>query len=179
MNRTSIVAVGALVVAFFSVFTALYAVFAPKVDTPEARGAEARARMAEHEQRLLVHMTLFQRYAEKSRLAADADNWPLAAFYSEKIAQNAEWVVDGGYALDSLDISAIAAEVAVPRAERLADAARSGDAARFDSAYALMIDGCNACHKRSGYRYVQIQTPTGDAPYPSQSFVPIPGLRPE
>ena len=58
-------------------------------------------------------------------------------------------------------------------------AARSQSKARFDSSYALMIDGCNACHKRSGHRFVQVVVPGTAGSYPSQSFAPIPGLRPE
>ena len=41
-----------------------------------------------------------------------------------------------------------------------------------------MIEGCNACHKRTDHRFVQIQV-ASRACYPSQSFAPIPGLRPE
>jgi hypothetical protein len=179
MNRTSAVAVAAMLVALFAVLTALFAVFKPPVATPEARGAAFQADEADHAMKLLVHMGLFQRFAEKTYVAAEADNWALATFYAEEIEENAEWVVDGGFVEEGLDVSAIAAEVALPRARALVAAARSGDAARYDSAYVRMIDGCNACHRRSGHRFVQIQVPAGPASYPSQSFAPIPGLRPE
>ena len=181
MNRASVVAATALLVALFAVLTALFAVFAPNVATPEARGAEAQAASAGRAMQLLVHMGLFQRFAEKTHLAAQAGNWPLATFYAEEIEENAEWVVDGGFVEEGVDVSAIAAEVALPRAEALVAAARSGDAARYDSAFARMVDGCNACHRRSGHRFVQIQVPgpAGADPYPSQSFAPIPGLQPE
>ena len=179
MNRTASVAVGAMIVALFAVVTALFAAFRPDVATPAMRGAEARANAEADTQQLLVHMTLYQRYAEKAHVAAEADNWPLAAFYAHEIEENTERLIDGAIVDDGLDISAIAAEVALPRAERLLAAARSGDRARFDSTYAVMIDGCNACHKRSGHRYVQIQVPAAAAAFPSQSFAPIPGLRPD
>ena len=179
MSRTSVVAFSALLIALFAVLTSLFAVFRPETMTPEARGAEAARAGEADSQQLLIHMQLFQRYAEKAHTAAEADNWPLAAFYAHEIEENAERLVEGGIVDDGVDLSAIAAEVALPRAERLLSAARSGDKARFDSTYAVMIDGCNACHKRSGHRFIQIQVPTMAAAVPSQSFAPIPGLRPE
>ena len=179
MNRSSVVAATALLVALFAVLTSLFAVFRPDVGTEAARGVEMQRDVERDTQALLLHMVLYQRYAEKAHDAAQADDWPLAAFYSEEIEENTERLIDGGIAVDGIDISQIAAEVALPRAQRLHAAARSGQRARFDSTYALMLDGCNACHKRSGRRFVQIQVPTGPGAYPSQSFAPIPGLRPE
>ncbi len=179
MNRSSVVAFASLLVALFAVVTALFAVFRPDVGTEASRGVEMQRDVQRDTQALLVHMVLYQRYAEKAQMAAEADNWPLAAFYAAEIQENTERLIDGGIMNQRVDISAIAAEVALPRAQRLVAAARSGQRARFDSTYALMLDGCNACHKRSGHRYVQIQTPTAPGAYPSQSFVPIPGLRPE
>ena len=179
MSRTSVVAFSALLIALFAVLTSLFAVFRPETMTPEARGAEAARAGEADSQQLLIHMQLFQRYAEKAHTAAEADNWPLAAFYAHEIEENAERLVEGGIVDDGVDLSAIAAEVALPRAERLLAAARSGDKARFDSTYAVMIDGCNACHKRSGHRFIQIEVPTAAVAAPSQSFAPIPGLRPE
>lgn len=176
MNRTSAVA---LLLALIAVITALFAVFKPAVATPAERGAEARMRGESDTQQLLLHMVLYQRYAEKADVAARAGNWPLAAFYAHEIEENTERLIDNAIVDDGTDISAIASEVMLPRAERLLAAARTGDQARFDSTYAVVIDGCNACHKRSDHRFVQIQTPTAAAAYPSQSFVPIPGLRPE
>ncbi len=179
MNRTSVAAASALLVALFAVVTALFAVFRPEVGTEAARGVEIQRDVERQTQALLVHMVLYQRYAEKAHDAAEADNWPLATFYAGEIQQNTERLINGGITNEGIDISEIAAEVALPRAQRLRAAARSGDRARFDSTYALMLDGCNACHKRSGHRFVQIQTPAGPGAYPSQSFAPISGLRPE
>lgn len=181
MNRTAAVAIGAMLVALLAILTSLFAVFGTGVVTPEARGVEFRAGEADRAIQLLVHMGLFQRFAEKTHQAAEAGNWTLATFYAEEIEENAEWVVDGGFVEEGVDVSAIAAEVALPRAEALVAAARSGDAARYDSAYVRMIDACNTCHKRSGHRFVQIGVPQAGgpgSPYPSQSFAPIPGLRP-
>lgn len=177
MNRSSAVAVVAMLVALFAVLTALFAVFRPETVAPEARGATAARQAAIQSQQLLLHMVLYQRYAEKAHTAAEADNWPLAAFYASRIQENTERLIDSRITLRDVDVSAIAAEVALPRAERLRTAARLGDRARFDSTYALMLDGCNACHKRSGHRYIQVGVPVEGGPV--QSFAPIPALRPE
>ena len=174
MSRTAILAAAALVVALFAVLTALFAVAAPGVPTAEARRAEAETTAAEREAALLAHMIANQRYVEKAWLAGEAGNWPLATFYAHELEETAERIVDGGHVDDGVDVSAIAAEVALPRAQALHAAAEAGDAARFEVAYGLLIDGCNSCHKRSGHRFIAIQEPDAAAPgaYPSQDFAP-------
>ena len=114
-------------------------------------------------------MVLMQRYVEKAALASDAGNAELTAFYADKISERAGRVIDGGYVVDGIDVSAIAAEVADPRADALVQAAASGDRAQFDEAYARMVDGCNTCHKRSGYGLVRVVRPEANT-YPSQVF---------
>ena len=178
MSRTAVLAVAALVVALFALLTSFFAVAAPDTPTRERLVAEAAGRTAVTEGELLERMIQFQRYAEKTHLAAEADNWELAAFYAHEVEENAERVVDGGHVEDGVDISAIAAEVALPRAEALHAAAEAGDGDAFRAAYARMIDGCNTCHKRSGHRFIQIVVPGGAEAYPSQDFAPLSGERP-
>ncbi len=174
MNRSSAVAAVALLVALFAVLTALFAVFRPNVGTGAERTVENARLTAAREGQLLQHMVLFQRYAEKLALAVDAGNAPLATFYAQEIEGNAERLVDGGYVVDGIDVSAIAAEVALPRAARLTDAAESGDRARVDAAFAQMLDGCNACHKRSGRRWIVVGVPPACvSAHPSLSFAPV------
>ena len=171
MNRALAVSLVAVMVALLSLLTALFAAFAPGVATVGQRQTQRDGRLAEDEASLLDHMVLMQRYIEKAALAADAGNGPLAEFYAQKISERASRVIEGGYVVDGIDVSAIAAQVADPRATALVDAARSGDRAQFEAAYAQMVDGCNTCHKRAGYRIVNIQRPDGAA-YPSQVFAP-------
>ena len=169
MTRTLVVALLSLAVALLSLLTALFAAFSPHIPTQESRQVERVGRAAEDEATLLDHMVLMQRYVEKAALASDAGNWPLTSFYADKIVERATRVIDGGYVVDGIDVSAIAAEVANPRANALAEAAASGDSARFHQAYATMVDGCNTCHKRAGYGLVHIQRPESSR-YPSQVF---------
>ena len=169
MNRALAVSLVALLVALLSVITALFAAFAPGVSSLGERQAERDGRLAEDEASLLDHMVLMQRYVEKAALAADAGNRPLAAFYAQKISERATRVIDGGYVVDGIDVSAIAAEIADPRATALVGAAKTGSADQFEVAYQQMVNGCNACHLRAGYGVVQIQRPDADT-YPSQVF---------
>lgn len=173
MQRSTVFAASAVLLAAFAVLTALFAVFRPNVGTGASRTAALVAAKEAREERLLLHMAFFQRYAEKLALANEAGNAPLATFYAEEIEETAERLMYGGHADDGVDLSAIAAEVAVPRAERLVAAARSGDRARTEAALAQMLDGCTACHRRSGHRWIVVQPPTGEGPYPSQSFTPV------
>ncbi|PAP77858.1 cytochrome c [Rubrivirga marina] len=169
MTRTLIVALLSLAVALLSLLTALFAAFAPDIPTVASRDTERATRARADEATLLDHMVLMQRYVEKAALAADAGNGPLTEFYAQKIDERAARVVDGGYVVDGIDVSAIAAEVANPRAAALAEAAASRDSARFREAYAQMVDGCNTCHRRAGYGLIRIQRPDA-ARYPSQAF---------
>ena len=169
MNRALAVSLVALLVALLSLLTALFAAFAPPVSSAGQREAEREGRRASDEAALLEHMVLMQRYVEKAALSADAGNRPLAAFYAQKISERADRVIDGGYVIDGRDVSAIAAEIADPRAAALVQAAESGTQAEFDAAYGQMVQGCNTCHRLSGYGLVQIRRPDADA-YPSQVF---------
>ena len=123
MSRSAVLAATALVVALFALLTSFFAVAAPDTPTRERLVAEADGRTAYGEGELLTRMIQFQRYAEKTHLAAEADNWELAAFYAHEVEENAERLVDGGHVDEGVDISAIAAEVALPRAEALHAAA--------------------------------------------------------
>ena len=171
MSRTTVLAATALVVALFAVLTSFFAIAAPGVPTGEQRLAEATGRAVGAEGELLTRMIQNQRYVEKAWLAAEAGNWPLAAFYAHALEENAERIVDNRHVEGGVDLSAIAAEVALPRAQRLLASAEAGDADGFRSSFATLVEGCNSCHKRSGHRYIAIQTPDADA-YPSQDFAP-------
>ena len=172
MSRATILASAALLTSVFAVFTALFVAFAPQTQSPERR-AEAAVRDAAYEEGdLLRHMVLFQRYLEKAATAADAGNAELAAFYAEKIEENAHLVVESGFVIDGQDVSQIAAEVALPRAAELAHVAEQGGDVR--PALERMAIGCNACHIRSGYGVVRVAVPEGDASlHPSQEFAPL------
>ena len=171
VQRALVVSLLALLVAALSLLTALFAAFTPPLPTPETRRAEDYGRTTYDEAALLNHMVNMQRYIEKAALAADAGNWPLTQFYADKIEERAARVVDGGYVVDGIDVSEIAAEVADPRAHALAEAARTEDPALFAEAYRQMVGGCNACHARAGYGVVRIVPPDA-ARYPSQAFDP-------
>lgn len=173
MDRSAALSTAALLVGLFAVMTALFAVFRPGVGTSDARGAEVRARVEMREQQLRLHMVLFQRYVEKLALARQAENRPLAAFYAGEIERNAMRVVEGRYEYGTVDLSAIAAEVALPRAQALVAATEAPDDADVEAAFARMIDGCNQCHRRAGIRWIAIQAQPAPGSYPSQSFAPV------
>jgi len=169
MTRALVVSLVSLAVAVLALLTALVAVFTPPIPTRESRAIERHDRVQEDEATLLDHMVLMQRYVEKAVLASEAGNWPLTQFYADKIDERAQRVIEGGYVVDGIDVSAIAAEVADPRAAALAAAAATRDADRFAQAYDEMVVGCNACHIRSGYGIVRIVRPDASR-YPSQVF---------
>ena len=171
MNRSLLVALVSLLVALAAVLTAVVAVFAPPIPSAVSRASERATRARADEATLLDHMVLMQRYIEKAALASDAGNWPLTEFYAQKIDERATRVIDGGYVVDGTDVSAIAAEVADPRANALTEAATTRDPARFQAAYDEMVVGCNTCHRRSGYGLVEIRRPDASR-YPSQVFEP-------
>lgn len=164
----------AVLVAFLSLITAMFAAFTPPIATPDVRDEERTRRASYDEATLLNHMVNMQRYIEKAALSADVGNWELTQFYADKIDERATRVIDGGYIVDGVDVSAIAAEVADPRASALAEAAATRDPDVFKEAYDQMIVGCNTCHARSGYSLIRIVEPDS-ARYPSQVFAPPAG----
>ena len=174
MTRALTVAVLGLLVALLSLITALFAAFTPPIATPAIRDEERAGRASYDEATLLNHMVNMQRYIEKAALAAEAGNWELTQFYADKIDERATRVIDGGYVVDGIDVSAIAAEIANPRAAALAQAATLRNQAQFDEAYGVMVEGCNTCHARSGYPLIRIRRPSA-ADYPSQVFEPLSG----
>ncbi len=169
LSRVLAVALLSLAVALLSLLVAMFAFFGPTFPTAETYAAERAERSRNDEATLLDHMVLMQRYVEKAALASDAGNWELTSFYADKISERAARVIDGGYIVDGIDVSAIAAEVADPRADALVEAASTGDVAQFDAAYEQMVVGCNTCHGRSGYPLIRIRRPDADM-YPSQAF---------
>lgn len=169
MNRALAVTLVALGVSVLAFLTALIAVATPPIPTRESRAIERHDQLAEDEATLLDHMVLMQRYVEKAALSAEAGNWPLTAFYAQKIDERAQRVIEGGYVVDGIDVSAIAAQVADPRAHALTEAAATRDSALFQAAYDEMVAGCNTCHASSGYGLVRIVRPDANR-YPSQVF---------
>lgn len=174
MTRPTALAASAVLLSAFAVLTALFAAFRPDVLSPQARADEFSSLDAAREDALLTHMMRYQRYLEKAALAVDAGNAPLAGFYAHEIEEVSERLVAGRHVDDGVDLSAIAVEAMLPRTERLGAAARSGDLAAMADALAGIVTACNACHRRSGHRWIVIERPLSAVdPYPSQSFAPV------
>lgn len=171
MNRSflSILAVIGVLMALAAILTALYLTFRPNIPTQEDRRAELIESREADETALLLHMIQYQRYASKAQRAAEEGNWPLATFYAEKVERNTLRLIEGGYILNEMDISAIASEIALPASEHLVQTAHSNDPAAFSEAVETMYRTCNACHIRSGNPFVQVVPTTGDE-YSNQRF---------
>lgn len=169
MNRSSILAFIAVVFSLAAFLTALFSAFGPDLPTESSRQAELTEEREADETALLLHMIQYQRYASKAQRASEAGNWPLTTFYAGKVERNTLRLIDGGYILNEMDISAIASEIALPASERLVQAANSKDPAEFGEAVENMYRTCNACHIRSGNPFVQVVPTTGDE-YSNQRF---------
>lgn len=172
MDRPTMLAAAAVIFSLLAVLVAFFVAFQPNLPNRTERANELYAAQQADETALLTNMIYFQRYLEKASAAANAENWPLATFYAERITQNAAWVVDAGYQLDGTELSALASEVAVPAAQALVEATDSRSATRFQDALLTMTNACNTCHARSGHPFIRI-VPPAEVEWPSQRFAPV------
>ncbi len=103
--------------------------------------------------------------------AAEAGNWPLAAYtvdaLKEGIADMA--VLRPRYKGESI-VEMLNGLTAEPL-DALAAAVEAKDSAGFASAYDALTKGCNVCHQNHGYGFIVLQRPTAPA-MSNQRFAP-------
>ncbi|MEL6615804.1 MAG: hypothetical protein AAFQ43_08705 [Bacteroidota bacterium] len=162
---SSTAAVGALVLASLALLVSLIAAFTPEMPPPQ----EA----AEDESEVLTSMIRFQRYYEKAGAAAEAQNWPLAAFYAHEVEETAAHVAASGWVDDGVELGPLAERYAVPAAEQMHLAAEATDGAAFDQAMIEMAAACTVCHRQTDHPFLVIRPDASAAErYPSQDFAP-------
>lgn len=156
---------------FLIALLAALIVVAPGCGAAQAPAADAgRAAANAYEPGLgdLMTMTVQPRHI-KLALAADEGNWGYAAYEFRELNEALGRIARVWPQWQSLPIrDMITAALKGPMGD-LAQAIKSADAARFNSAYVALTEGCNACHQSADRGFIVIQVPQG-SPYPDQNF---------
>jgi len=138
-------------------------------DRPRGPAGASAVPAAEHD--LLLSMLYMQRFLEKTALAAEAGNWPLADRYAHELEEAAEALEGASH--DGVDLWDLTRSAFLPAHERLEAAISVRDRIGYDRAMGDLVQACNACHAAAGYGDVRIIAPTDfSRPFPSQDFAP-------
>jgi len=116
-------------------------------------------------------MTFTQIRHTKLWLAGRAGNWPLASYELDELEE--------GFA-DAARLHPTHARAPKPVAELLAEftdaplqalraAVARRDGSAFANAYDALTEGCNGCHRSTGFSFNVVSRPTSN-PYPDQDF---------
>jgi len=96
--------------------------------------------------------------------AGQAENWPLAQFYSDETHSHLRWAVrviprrkdrDGR----DVDLDGILTTFEQTSLKDLDDAIKSKDKARFTAAYKAQMENCMACHRASAKEFIRLHLP--------------------
>lgn len=116
-------------------------------------------------------MGYLQRYAEKLYFAGQAQNWELADFYANEVAETADDIVGAQVVKGGVEVSKLMATV-LPPAERAVDeAVLAKDPAAFQTRYGALVNACNACHQDAKHGFMKITIPERPS-VTNQSFAP-------
>jgi len=116
-------------------------------------------------------MTLQQMRHTKLWLAGEAQNWELADYELDELAEGFDDIVK--FHPTHKD-SPVAPKDAIPRmiTQPIADlraAVEKKDGGSFGTAYDGLTDACNNCHQATNFGFNRVQRPANN-PYPNQAF---------
>ncbi len=161
MKTPSLLAVLALLLAGFALFTAL-----------DAKKAPSPEKAADPEDfKLGAAMGNMQRFTEKLHFAGQAGNWELADFYLHEIEETTEEIVDAKVVDEGVAVGELMKAMLPPSIESVKEAIQSRDVAQFSSRYEGLVSSCNACHTSAKHGFVKIVVPKTPT-YQSQDFSP-------
>jgi hypothetical protein len=115
--------------------------------------------------------TLIQPRHAKLGLAAQAQNWLLAAYAATELRQAFAGIVKAQPKFAGMPVGELVDVAMNPPLNALDAAIKQQDAKKFAAAYAQLTQGCNACHMELNHPYVVIKTPDVSA-FANQDFVP-------
>ncbi len=119
-------------------------------------------------------MSLTQMRHLKLWFAGQAENWDLAAYETDELAEGFGDVVrfhpthKGSPAL----LSQLVPEFTAGPIEALRSAIERRDLAEFTAAYDSLTQGCNGCHRAAEFSFNVVERPSAN-PYSNQRFQPL------
>lgn len=116
-------------------------------------------------------MTLQQMRHTKLWLAAEAGNWPLAAYELDELNEGFEDAVHfhPTHKESPVPIAEVVEKIMTQPLKDARAAVEAKDAAAFPPAFDAVTDGCNRCHKATNFGFNVVTRPAAN-PYPNQVF---------
>jgi hypothetical protein len=134
-----------------------------------------RPTQAPEEFDLVGSMSALQRWADKVLRAAEAENWPLADFYTHELEETTDELARAGVVYEGARVSELVASLLAPVVERLEEATKAKDLPLFRAQYAALLASCNQCHTATNYGFITIAPPDLRVQPWAQAFGPAPG----
>lgn len=119
----------------------------------------------------LMTMTVQPRHL-KVGLAGQEQNWPYVRYELHELEESLERVARQWPKWREIDIAGLVIGSTKEPMAAIDEAAKAGDAARFNEAYGRLTAACNACHQSANVAMIVIQAPKG-SPFTNQDFRPV------
>ena len=110
-------------------------------------------------------MSGIQVHHEKLWFAGTAENWKLAGFEIDEIREALDDIQR--FCTDRPEVASI--PMILPPMDSLSTAVKRQDLCRFKSAFLLLTNTCNACHRATKHEFNVIRVPT-TPPFSNQEF---------
>src|SRR5262245_30400532 len=116
-------------------------------------------------------MSLTQMRHLKLWFAGQAENWDLAAYETDELAEGFGDVVrfHPTHKGSPVPLSQLVPEFTTVPVEALRSAIERRDRAAFTAAYDSLTQGCNGCHRAAGFSFNVVERPS-ENPYSNQRF---------
>ena len=118
----------------------------------------------------LMTMTVQPRHL-KVGLAGQEQNWPYVRYELHELEESLERVARQWPKWREVDIAGLVVGSTKEPMAAIDEAAKAGDATRFNEAYGRLTAACNSCHQSANVAMIVIQAPKG-SPFTNQDFRP-------
>jgi hypothetical protein len=118
----------------------------------------------------LMTMTVQPRHL-KVGLAGQEQNWPYVRYELHELEESLERVARQWPKWREVDIAGLVVGSTKEPMAAIDEAAKAGDATRFNEAYGRLTAACNACHQSANVAMIVIQAPKS-SPFTNQDFRP-------
>jgi len=118
----------------------------------------------------LMTMTVQPRHL-KLGIAAQERNWAYAAYALHELEESFERIAHAWPKWREIDIAGLIVGSTKEPIEAMEEAAKAGDAPRFNEAYGRLTAACNACHQSAHVGMIVIQAPK-TSPFTNQDLRP-------
>ena len=119
----------------------------------------------------LMTMTVQPRHL-KVGLAGQEQNWPYVRYELHELEESLERMARQWPKWREVDIAGLVIGSTKEPMAAVDEAAKAGDATRFNEAYGRLTAACNACHQSANVAMIVIQAPKG-SPFTNQDFRPL------